>query len=326
MKTMRSWQKSEAKPQRIGILLFERFSNHCLANAVEPLRAANMLLGHEVYSWNFMTVDGAPVHSSSGLPVAAEMTLSQAKGDALFLMPSYEYQAFLTAGVFRSLRAAAQRFDVLAGMDMGSWLLAAAGLLEGYQATIHWDETDNFQEAFPDVDVRRARVVMARNRWSCGGAMTAFELVLRMIGDTHGEALRMEISALFMQGDKDHGPSGLRRQPVTGLVSASLAVMRENIEEPLRIQKIAQDLNISQRRLERMFQVEMGAGPQKVYRRLRLLAARRYVEQTRLTIVEIAIRCGYLDPSAMTRAFREEFGASPRAIRTGSVSGISSDI
>jgi len=313
---MRSWQKSDAKPQRIGILLFERFSNHCLANAVEPLRAANTLLGRAAYQWSFMTLDGAAVQSSSGLPVAAEMALSQSgSGDALFLIPSYEYQAFVNPSVLRSLRSAAQRYDVLAGLDMGSWLLAAAGLLEGYQATVHWDEADNFQEAFPDVDVTRTRVVMDRDRWSCGGAMTAFEMVLRMIGDIHGEALRMEVAAMFMQGGAENAARQSEVGRVAGQVTAAMAVMRENIEEPLRMGEIAQGLQMSQRKLERLFLAELGAGPQKVYRRMRLQAARRLVEQTRLTIVEISIRCGYRDPSAMTRAFGEEFGMSPREVR-----------
>lgn len=317
---MRSWYKTAVKPQRIGILLFERFSNHCLANTVEPLRAANMLLGRRVYEWSFMSPDGASVRSSSGLPVAAEMALSQSgNGDILFLIPSYEHQEYLTPAVLRALRGAAGRFDVLAGLDMGSWLMAAAGLLDGYQAAIHWDEVDNFQEAFPEVEVTQARVVMDRGRWSCGGAMTAFELVLRMIGDTHGEALRMEVASLFMHGETESKPQ--RVGSGKGQIEAAMAIMRKNIETPLRIEQVARSLEISQRKLERLFLAELGAGPQKVYRRIRLLAARRFVEQTSLSIVEIAIRCGYRDPSAMTRAFRQEFGAAPRAVRLNITNG-----
>jgi len=313
---MRSWHKTTVKPQKIGILLFERFSNHCLANTVEPLRAANMLLGRTVYEWSFMSHDGASVRSSSGLPVAAEMALSQfANGDVLFLIPSYEHQEYLTPTVLRALRGAAGRFDVLAGLDMGSWLLAAAGLLEGYQAAIHWDEAESFQDAFPEVAVSGARVVMDRDRWSCGGAMTAFELVLRMIGDTHGEALRMEVASLFMHGETESEERLAALGNVAGLVPAAVAIMRKNVEEPLRMKEIARLLEISQRKLERLFQAELGAGPQKVYRRMRLLSAYRFVEQTSLPVVEIAIRCGYRDPSAMTRAFREEFGATPREVR-----------
>lgn len=301
--------------------MFDRFSNHCLANTVEPLRAANKLLGRTVYEWSFMSHDGASVRSSSGLPVAAEMALSHAAGgDVLFLIPSYGHEEYVSPAVMRGLRGAARRFDVLAGMDMGSWLMAAAGLLEGYQAAIHWDAVDSFQETFPEVAVTRSRVVMDRNRWSSGGAMTAFELVLRMIGDTHGEALRMEVASFFMHGESEYGETENKMRlevssSKAGQVTAAMAIMRKNIEEPLRIEEIADQLVISQRKLERLFLAELGAGPQKVYRRMRLLTAHRFVEQSSLSVVEIAIRCGYRDPSAMTRAFREEFGAAPREVR-----------
>ena len=297
-------------------MLFDRFSNHCLANAVEPLRAANSLLGREAYDWAFISMDGSPVCSSSGLPVAVECALSRSRrGDVLFVIPSYDFRKLVTPASLRALRAAARRYGVLVGMDTGSWLLAAAGLLNGCRATIHWDEIDQFQEAFPDVEVSRARTVFDGDRWSCGGAMTAFELVLRMIGDSHGEALRLEVAALFMHAEVDPGSGLPVPRPTSHLVSAALATMRENLEEPLSIPALAQSLAVNARKLETLFSADLGAGPQKVYRRIRLLAARRYVEQTGISISEIALRCGYADPSAMTRAFRQEFGAAPGNIR-----------
>jgi len=313
---MRSWQKTDKKPQQIGVLLFERFSNHCLANAVEPLRAANALLGRKVYDWTFMSLDGASITSSSGLPINPKCALPDtAGGDFLFVLPSYEFRDFVTPENIRSLRVAASDFRVLVGMDAGSWLLASAGLLEGRRVTIHWDESDAFQEAFPDLEVRRTRIEIDENRWSCGGAMTAFDLALRMIGDTHGEALRLEVGALLMSGETEIGAGAHVARPKSRLVSAALAVMRENLEDPLKLPQVAQMLGVSGRKLEVLFKAELGAGPQRVYRRIRLLAARRFVEQTGLAVAEIAVRCGYIDPSAMTRAFREEFEITPTQIR-----------
>ncbi len=313
---MRSWKKSSGKTQTIGILLFERFSNHCLANAVEPLRAANGLLGRAAYVWQFLSLDGAPVKSSSGLPVAADTSLSGAAGgDVLFVLPSYEYREFVTPANVRSLRAAAAKFPVLVGMDAGSWLLASAGLLDGHRATIHWEETDGFREAFPDLDVRRSRLEIDRNRWSCAGALSAFDLALWMIGDAHGEALRLEVAALLMSGETDIGGQGVRAK--SRGVGLALALMREHLEEPLSVPELAARLGLSARKLEGLFRVDLGAGPQKVYRRIRLLAARRFVEQTGLSVAEIAVRSGYRDPAAMTRAFREEFGTTPQKLRAG---------
>ncbi len=314
IKFMRSWQISPKNPEKVGVLLFDRFSNHCLANAIEPLRAANTFLGRRAYQWEFMSLDGAPVTSSSGLPVTVATTLSDASaGDYLFVMPSYEFRELATPANARSLRAAARKFKVVVGLDAGSWLLASAGLLDGRRATIHWDETDAFQEKFPDLDIRRSRMEIDGDRWSCGGAMTAFDLALRMIGDAHGEALRLEVAALLMSGET-HAGGGTR--PKTRLVSGGLAMMRENLEDPVTVPRIAATLGLSARRLEALFHGELGAGPQKVYRRIRLLAARRFVEQTGLSVAEIAVRSGYANPSSMTRAFREEFGTTPQQLRS----------
>ena len=286
---------------------------HCLANAVEPLRAANTLLGRQVYHWQFLTLDGKPVTSSSGLPVTPDTALGQARGDMLCLMPSYGTRKLATTATARTLRSAASRFDILAGMDMGSWLLAAADLLTGHRATIHWEEFEAFSEAFPDLQTEKKRLIMDGNRWSCGGAMTAFDLVSRMIGQDHGEALRLEVAALFMQGEAE-GAAELR--PKSQLVAAAVALMRDQLEDRVTIAALAASLGSSQRELEGLFKRQLGASPRTVYRRLRLVAARRYVEQTRLSVAEIAVRCGYDDPSAMTRAFTAEFGETPRNLRT----------
>jgi len=313
---MPNWRRHQVETCHVGVLLFVRFSNHCLANAIEPLRAANMLLGRKVYDWQFLTLDGQPVTSSSGLPVTPGAALGQARGDVLFLIPSYGARRLATAACRRSLHSAATRFGILAGLDMGSWLLAAADLLSGRRATIHWEEFEAFSEAFPDVRAEKKRVVMDGNRWSCGGAMTAFDLVQRMIADAHGEALRLEVAALFMQGDPDGQSTAAELRPRSQLVAAAVAILRDRLEDRITVADLATSLGASQRELELLFKQQLGASPRTVYRRIRLVAARRYVEQTRLSVAEIAVRCGYADPSALTRAFVAEFGETPRNLRS----------
>ena len=60
---------------------------------------------------------------------------------------------------------------------------------------------------------------------------------------------------------------------------------------------------------------ELDVGPQAVYRRLRLNLARKLVTETDQSIGEIASRCGYENASAMTRAFKAEYGQTPTACR-----------
>jgi AraC family transcriptional regulator, carnitine catabolism transcriptional activator len=305
-------QKSPATTQQIGVLLFEHFSNHCLANAVEPLRAANMLSRNTLYQWQFVTLDGGPVTSSSGLPVLPKARLSDHPGgDMLLVLPSYGHLRHATPATARALRAAARRFTLLAGLDTGSWLLAAAGLLDGYRATIHWDEFDKFSETFPQVTTDSARFVIDRDRASCGGAMTAFDLVQDLIGRSHGPALQLEIASLFMQG----APMPREVTARTNLVDAAVVLMRKNLEDPLTIPALARRLGCTQRKLEARFQQRLTDSPRKIYQRLRLQTARRMMTETESRVAEIALRCGYGDASAMTRAYRLEFGCAPTATR-----------
>ena len=307
---MRIWSQQSTDPQDVAVLLFPRFSNHCLANAVEPLRGANTLLSQPSYRWQFVTLDGAPVESSGGLPVLPNCRLrDHSGGKFLFVMSSYDAPQLADAATAAALRTAAARFECVVGLDTGTWLMAHAGMLNGRKATIHWDELMAFSESFPEVDAVAERYVIEEDRISCGGAMTAFDLVLELIARTHGEALRLEVSSFFLhQSRSAPNDLGLRHTPV-GPVAAALDLMSEHIEEPLAIPAVAARLKMSQRTLARLFQAEVGASPMTVYKRLRLAAARRYAQHSRYSVAEIALRCGYRNASAMTRAYVEEFGS-----------------
>ena len=225
------WINQSDGTQEIAVLLFNRCSNYCLANTVEPMRAANDALGRTAYRWRLLSLDGEPVTSSSGLQLMPDGKLSDAPGgDALFIQPSYAYRTYGTPACLDALRAAARRFETLAGLDTGSWLLAEAGLLNGYSATIHFDEFDRFSERFPEVTARRERWIVDRDRMSAGGATTAFELVQHLIASTHGAAVSIEIAGLFMQGeDGDRPHEG--KTPGDRRVQRALALMRGNLSQ-----------------------------------------------------------------------------------------------
>jgi transcriptional regulator GlxA family with amidase domain len=263
-------------------------------------------------------LDNARVSSSSGLPVAPEVRLSAMSGaDYLLVMPSYGHRDFARPDVLRALRAAAGRCGTLVGMDTGSLLMAAAGLLDGYRATSHWDVLTEFEENYPDVDVVRDRFVMDRDRLSCGGATTTLELMLELITLEHGPMLSLEVAALFMHGERLSKFSQLGSSRDRVLLAAA-ALMRRHLEQPLPIPEIARRLGISQRGLEKRCRTTAGRSPQSVYTAVRLAEAHRLVEETTVSVTEIAGRVGYADASAMTRAFRREFGATPQQVRSHS--------
>ncbi|SDX74682.1 transcriptional regulator, AraC family with amidase-like domain [Ruegeria halocynthiae] len=301
--------------QTYNFLLFDGFSNLCLANMVEPLRAANTLAGQHLYAWQFYSPDGAPVKSSSGLQVAPHGAMGAATGDALIVMPSYGFLEHSVSETLRALRRAASRHSRLAGLDTGSWLLAGAGLLEGHCATIHWDEISRFEEAFPDVEVVQERFVIDRNRITCSGAMAAYDLATALILADHGPLLSMEVAHLLMNRGEPSAASP-RMKSEDRLVNRVLAVMQNTLDAPLFIKEIARQLGCSQKTIETRVLAELGITPQALYRRLRLILARKLAIETQQSVAEIASRCGYENPSAMTRAFRAQFGQTPTAYRS----------
>jgi transcriptional regulator GlxA family with amidase domain len=309
--------KSPFNTIEIDVLLFEGFSNHCLANTLEPFRAANTLTGQAPYQWRLLSLEGGLVRSSSGMLVQTEIaTTTSPQCDFLMVIASYGHQALCSKQVLSPLRILCANAKCLVGLDTGAWLLAAAGQLNNRPATIHGHIFESFSETFTQVNARQERYVIDGNRITCGGAMASFDLVLTLIGAHCGEIIRLDVAALFLHqtnqpfGDADTIPTRSR------LVSRALVLMDQNIETPIPIPIIARHLGCSTKSLQRQFARRLDATPGQVYRYRRLVAVRSLIESTNLSVSEIAVRCGYENASSMTRAFKNQFGATPMDMRT----------
>ncbi len=308
------------QPHQILVLLFDGFSNMVLASAVEPLRAARDLAPQAPFTWRLASLDGAAVRSSSGLSIHPELALAEAESfDSLLVICGYGVRKLARKPVLAAVRKAARKAGMVGGLDMGAWLLAEAGLLNGYRATVHWQELTAFEERFLDVRVSTERFVLDRNRITAGGASTVLALMLKLIRGTAGDALAFDISNLFVydvetnfsRGRGAHNPSLIR---VPQLERALLA-MREAIEEPPAIRQIAASAGLSTRSLDRLFHRELGLSPGRYYQMMRLNLARSLAEETALTVAEIAARTGFVSTATLSRAFSQNFGHTIRDLR-----------
>ena len=303
--------------KEISILLFEKFSNHCLANILEPFRAANTLSNDTLYRWRFFTLDGASVSSSSGLPIMPDGAFDPShRIDDLFIVSSYDHLSLSTSKCRNALRAARPNVKRIVGLDTGAWLMAAAGLLDGQKATIHWDILDSFSEQFLSIDTTKQRFVDGKNAITCAGALAAFDLALRLIGEEHGEGLRLDVGALLMQTSQSVQGNNQQAAPQSAVFRA-MQLMQENLEAPLSNREIAQRTGLGVKTLERRFLNEIGDPPGRIYKKTRLQAARNLVENTRLPISEISIRVGYENAAALSRAFKQMFNVTPQHLRKG---------
>jgi len=308
---IQKWSIDTAIPVTINILLFDRFSNMCLANCLEPLRAANSFLGQQIYHWQVITMDGTAARSSSDLPISPHAALGDmGTCDYLFIIAAYDFERYDTPQNRRLLRRAADRSGTVVGLDTGSWLMAGAGLLSSKRATLHWDLLDQFSERFLDVDVVRERVVSDGNRITCAGAMSAYDLARNLIETHLGHSIAQDVDAMFLRDPSRVGQH--RSMDQKSAVGRAITLMHQNIEKPLDLITLAKRATCPPKTLERRFREQLGAPPGQVYRHIRLTAARHLVESTQLQITEIALRCGYESPSALTRAYKARFGHPPR--------------
>jgi len=185
-------------PITIDFLVYDRFSNHCMANTLEPFRAANTLSANDVYEWNFVTLDGLSVQSSSELRLMPDQKFGETKrADFLFIIASYDFRKHDNVVSRRALRASVKRYKNIIGLDTGPWMMAGAGILDNHRATAHWDIIDEFSEEFVDVDVERQKYILDGNIGTCGGAMAAFDLSLSIIREINGSQLHWMLPQCF---------------------------------------------------------------------------------------------------------------------------------
>lgn len=300
-------------------LLFEGFSNIVLSCAMEPLRDAKVRAARRRANWVVSTLDGMPVRSSSGLQVVPDRAFQTDKvAKRLVLVAGYGARDATSQRLQAALRAVARQSDALIALDSAPWILGDAGVLDGRSATIHWQELDEFAEAFPNVAVSDARFVRSGRIYTCGGASTVLDLMFEILSDLFGPETAFEASSMFLysRGNGEAATTGpdfprLTAQGSDALLSA-LDLISESLMSPMKASEIAGLVGVSERTLTRIFLKELQTTPGKFIVRYRLKQATYLSQSTNLTLAQIALRCGYGSAPALCRAYRDQFGETLR--------------
>jgi len=312
-----------------AFLLLPEFSNLCLANSVEALKATNGFTATDAYQVSLVSIDGSGVFSYSGFPApisnSLEGLLEQSPPDLLFILASYNYRMHCSADVITAVRRAQKRVNRIGGLDAGSYVMAKSGLLNGHKATIHWTEAESFMESFPAIEVCHDRYVVDGNRITSGGSASSLDLMLHLIRQDYGESLALSVSDLLIfdterpgtTRQKEHASGRLEER--SPRIARAIKIMEKHIESPLSVEVIAQLTGISQRQLERDFKAVMSSTVAKHYSQLRMAAARRLVKETKLNITEVAVRCGFSSLASLIRVYKQSFGCTPSEDRKASL-------
>lgn len=307
-------------PLTIALLVLPQASILEVASALDPLRNANRHIGHEAFRWRVVSPDGGPVALTCGLSLPSSGPLANALGaDALIVIAGYRLDTAATRPLIRDLRRIAPRFALVGAVDSGPWVLARAGLLDGYRATVHWEDLEDLATSHLAIEVVPARFVIDRNRVTIAGAAPAQDFMLHLIARRHGAPLARQVANSFLtvarQGDEPQIPPPAGDGTLDPRVAAAIERMEAHIDAPEPVAALAAAVGLSRRRLEALFRAAFGTGPGAHALGLRLQAARRMLTDTRHPLAEIALRTGFSGPGTLSRAFRRRFGHSPGQLR-----------
>jgi transcriptional regulator GlxA family with amidase domain len=292
-------------------------------SAVEALRSANRLSEQTLYEWEILTTTGTAAVASNGIHVLPDSTMGSERpdGDAVIVCAGMGMEGYDDPAVSAWLRGHARRRAALGGLCTGALALAAAGLLDGYRCTIHWENMEGFAEEFPRLDITATLFEIDRDRFTCAGGTSALDMMIAVIRDNHGDALGMTVAEALIHTAvrRPEEPQRLDLRRRLGVsdpkVLAAIAHMEAHLETPLPVEDLAGQIGVSDRQLERLFQKHLEVSPSRYYLRLRLQRARSLLAQTSLTVLQVAVACGFTSASHFTKCYRREYGQPPRRWR-----------
>jgi AraC family transcriptional regulator, carnitine catabolism transcriptional activator len=315
--------------RRVSLLLLPQFAHLTLAAIIEPLFVANWLSQQPRFQWQTVSLSGAPVPASNGISVPVNGDLAAARGSrTVFVLSSFEpSRPMRQRPLLRWLRQAARAGVELAGVENGSLPLAAAGLLQEHEAAVHWDNRAGFQELFPRVRLSAARYSFSRNRLTCAGGAAVLEMMIAWL-ERSDAAMAQEVAQHLLlrernltlasvAGSTAAQKSAISRGRSDGIARAR-ALMQRTIDDPLPCRELAHRLNLSLRQLERRFQQRLGHSVHAEYRLLRMEQAHQYLQQTDLSVTEVAALTGFSSAGYFSKVYRRAFGLLPSADRSQS--------
>jgi transcriptional regulator GlxA family with amidase domain len=291
--------------RRCAVLLLPGHSLLAAAGVLDLLRLANELQGDARYEGASVGID----------------ELAAGRWFAIFVVGADEDEA--AAGLAQLLQRAAAAGTLLAGIDGGGAHLAKAGLLAGERATVPWTLVDALIEEFPDV-------VWTGNVWeinpagtllTSAGGTASLDLMLAWLARLHGEHLAQEL-VLALGLERARGRDERQRRPISESRGGSpklgeaLSLMEANLAEPLPTEEVARLVGVSRRQLERLFKQHLDSLPSRYYLALRLKRARRLLQQSSQSILQIGLSCGFSSGPHFSNAYRSHFGHTPREERS----------
>ncbi len=312
----------DGPPKDYFFLLLPKLTLLAFTSAVEPLRITNQVTGKELYRWYVMTEDGGPVTCSCGVHITPDSGLQNIPRDAAgFVCSGIEPMANLSPGVVHWVSRQRAFGCKVGGICTGAFALARAGLLEGGKFTLHWENQPSFRETFIGLEPTGNLYENDQGLLTCGGGSAATDMMLDIIEQEHGAELATIVADMCLHFRSNNREAPQKSAYSFGLGSrnrhliAAMQYMQKTLEDPVDIEAVAAHVDISRRQLERLFSGHVGVTPAQFYMDMRVTRAHALLNETNLSLAEIAAATGFGSTTQLAQRFRRRFGKSPSAWR-----------
>lgn len=308
-------------PITVGLILIPKFTVLPVMAMIEAMRQANIVSGENLFSWTLFHIDSPEVMSSSGIKIMADRHIDDADANINFVcggITAHEYESDVLS---KKLKNLVTNHCAIGALCTGTYVLARAGLVDGYHCTIHWWNIATLASSYPKTIVSPDLFVVDRDRVTCSGGIAPVHLILHItaILKSYEIAVRIGNHLLLDRFKNEDLEQPLSSEyywysgdaPMMKVVHA----MELNIKSPLSLIEVAKYAKISTRQVERRFKSHFQTSPMLFYRRVRLRNARRMIMYTGRKIQEISVECGFTSSSNFTRYYKEYFGLTPQQDR-----------
>ena len=265
------------------------------------------------------------VRASSGIALWADRSLADVRGpiDTLVVAGGAGTRAVMDdEGFVARIRRLAPKCRRVSSVCSGAFVLAAAGLLDGRRATTHWGWCDLLAESFPTVTVEPDRIfVRDGDVWTSAGVTAGIDLALAMVEDDQGRDVALGVARLLVVFLKRPGGQSQFSAQLAGQLAERQPLgdlqgwIADHLDEDLSVERLADRAAMSVRNFSRTFAREVGVTPARFVERVRVEGARRLLEESTLSVDEIARRCGFGTAETMRRTFLRGLHVTPTEYR-----------
>ena len=317
--------QNQTKPARqVAILGFEGVLLLDVAGPAQVFGSANAMLGWPAYVLEMVSEQGEDCVTDTGLRLRCDQSFATRTPAHDVIIPGGPgVDRLLDDTAVRNflLRAEAEAERIIS-VCSGSLLTASAGLLDGRQATTHWERADMVQRRFAAVRWSLDQIFTHDGKFHCSAGVTAgIDLSLALVEQDHGRAVALRVAremVVFMQrqGGQSQFSVPLMAQSTTSKRLSSLySRIEANPAASWTVKEMARFAGTTERTLHRDFVQEFGQTPSRILEEGRMSLARTYLERSRKSVKEIASLSGFGTEQKLRRSFLKRLGVPPSEYR-----------